>query len=214
MIGYIFYSQKSKSCLDLITYMENQGIINMFEPKCIDTMSDSEIVKLGLTAVPTIVIVTQQNGKQQKGVYEKIEAFKWVESIVMNRRQHMTQYAENNRRLIHQSEVKKRIKEGLYEYCQGEAQGISDSYSYWKDDVSHDINEAQPKIFLPYGKDAQYNIMTIPENKNVKNDKLKSTEQTSLVSNLENLRKEQDTKIKSVMENEQIQKVLNSPNYI
>ena len=212
MMGYIFYSKMSKSCQDLITYMENQGIINMFEPKCIDTMSDNEIVKLGLSDVPTIVIITQQNGQQKRGIYEKIEAFKWVESLVVNRRANMMKYAENNRRLVQQSEMKKRIKEGLYEYCQGEAQGISDSYSYWKDDLSKDINDAQPKIFLPYGKDAAYTIMTIPEDKNMKANKLKERDQSTLITKLENIRKDQDTQIKSIMEQEQIQKVLNPKN--
>jgi hypothetical protein len=121
-------------------------------------------------------------------------------------------FAENNRKLIQQSEMKKRIKEGLYEYCQGESQGISDSYSYWKDDMSKDINDAQPKLFLPYGKDAAYTIMTIPEDKHMKGYKLKQNEQTSLVSNLENLRKDQDTHIQTFMEREQIQKVLNNGN--
>jgi hypothetical protein len=212
MIGYIFYSKTSKSCLDLITYMENQGIINMFESRCIDTMTEHDIIRLGLSSVPTIIITTEQNGKQQRGIYEKIEAFKWVESLVINRRQHMMKFAENNRKLIQQSEMKKRIKEGLYEYCQGESQGISDSYSYWKDDMSKDINDAQPKLFLPYGKDAAYTIMTIPEDKHMKGYKLKQNEQTSLVSNLENLRKDQDTHIQTFMEREQIQKVLNNGN--
>jgi hypothetical protein len=192
--------------------MENQGIINMFESRCIDTMTEHDIIRLGLSSVPTIIITTEQNGKQQRGIYEKIEAFKWVESLVINRRQHMMKFTENNRKLIQQSEMKKRIKEGLYEYCQGESQGISDSYSYWKDDMSKDINDAQPKLFLPYGKDAAYTIMTIPEDKHMKGYKLKQNEQTSLVSNLENLRKDQDTHIQTFMEREQIQKVLNNGN--
>jgi hypothetical protein len=211
-MGYIFYSQKSKSCLDLLTYMQNQGIINMFIPRCIDKMSDTDIVKLGLTVVPTIVIITHQNGHEVKGIYEKLDAFKWIETFIANRRQNMMKFAENNRKLIQQSEMKKKIKDGLYEYCQGESEGLSDSYSYWKDDMTKDIDSAQPKTFLPYGKDNAYSIITIPEDKTAKGYKIKDSDQSVLISNLKNMRNDQDSNIKQFMEQEQINKVINNQN--
>ena len=210
MIGYIFYSKKCKSCYNLMTIMENQKLLNMFSPKCIDDMSDVEITKLGLQSVPTLVLVSNQNGQQKRGIYEKENAFKWVESVIINRRQNMIKYAENTRKLIQINEMKKRFKEGLFEYCQNESEGLSDSYAYWKDNLNQDIDSAQPKTFLPFGHDEKYNIMTIPENKNAKNFKLSNVDQPKLIQNLEKSRTDQDNQIKILMEQQQINSVINA----
>lgn len=193
-----------------MTIMENQGLLSMFSPKNVDDMSDIEITKMGLQGVPTIVIIGNQNQKQ--GIYEKDNAFKWVESVIANRRQNMMKYAENTRKLIQASEIKKRFKEGLFEYCQGESEGVSDSYAYWKDDMAQDIDAPQPKTFLPVGHDDRYAIMTIPEDKTVKGYKLKEVDQKKLLHNLENSRAEQDSQIKSIMEQQQINSVINAEN--
>lgn len=218
MTGYIFYSKQCKSCLDLITYMENQGILNMFEIKCVDTMSETEIIRLGLSGVPTIVIITTNNGRQQKGIYEKNEAFKWVNGLIQNKKQNMMKHVAEKRKLIEQSEMKKKLEDGVFEYCSTEAQGISDSYAYYKEDkylngdLSKDLDLSQPKSFLTCDRLNTDSILTIPENKNQPGYKLNERDQKVLLSKLENNRKDYDDKVKLLMEQEQIQKVLNPEN--
>ena len=154
MTGYIFYSKACKPCLNLITLMENQGILGMFEIKCVDTMSENDIIRMGLSCVPTIVIITVNNGRQQKGIYEKDDAFKWVSGLIQNRKQNIMRHTEEKRKLIEQSEMKKRLEDGVFEYCSTEAQGISDSYAYYKEDkdlngdMTKDLDICQPKSFL------------------------------------------------------------------
>lgn len=208
MSGYVFYSSNNSGCYNLMKIMENEGMLNMFTLKSIDDMSENEIVKLGLRSVPTIVFVN--NG--QKGIYEKEDAFKWVNNIIANRRQNIMKRTENNRKLIQQNSIQN-IKNGLFEYNANESQGISDSYSYWKDDINQDINTAQPKSFLPFGRDSQYTIMTIPENKN-NIHKLDKDSQNKMVANLKNTRDRQDEQIKDIFTNEQIDKVLKYNNNI
>ena len=58
--------------------------------------------------VPTIAVYA--DGSSTIDLYEKLDAFKWVERFVMNRRQNMIRHAENNRRLVQHSEMKKKIQ--------------------------------------------------------------------------------------------------------
>ncbi len=210
MIGFLFYSKKCKHCLTLTKIMESQGLLQMFTHKCVDDMSDVEITKLGLQAVPTLVLINNQNGQQKKGIYEKDNAFKWVEAMITNRRQNMIKYAENTRKLIQANEMKKRFKDGLFGYCKNESEGLSDAYAYWKDNLEHDIDNAQPKTFLPFGHDEQYNIMTIPDNA-LKN-KLTQGDQEKLIQKELSTRNQQDSQIKSIMEKQQIDSVINNSN--
>ena len=204
----LYYSKKSKACDDLLMFIKNQGILNMFEIYCIDTMTDEQLIKLQLNVVPTIAVVSFKEGKNIIDLYEKINAFKWVEQLVVNRRQNMLKYAETNRRLVQQTEMKKKIKEGLYEYCKNETEGISDAYTYLADN----IESAQPKSYLPYGKDNMYTIMTIPEDKTKSGYKLTEKEQRDLSNKLMKERTEQDASLKSMMETEQIEKVVSNQN--
>jgi hypothetical protein len=195
-----------------MTVMENQGLLQMFVSKCVDEMSTDDFAKLGLRCVPTIVLMNNQNGKQQKGIYEDNDAFKWVDSVIANRRQNIIKFTENNRKLIEINEMKKRMVDGLSENCQSEMQGISDSYAYWKDDIAHDIDLPQPKTFVPpmgVGNDL-YGIQTIPEGS--VREKLKESDQKKMMSKLENMRKDEDSKLQSIMQQQQINKVMNTGN--
>jgi len=223
MSGYLFYSKKCKHCYQLMTVMENQGLLNMFNTRCVDEMTDSDFAKLGLQAVPTLVIISNQNGKQSKGIYEKADAFKWVDSVVTNRRQNMIKIAADNRKLIEINEMKKRIADGLAENCQIEMEGVSDSYAYWKDDIRQDIDLPQPKMFVPALKsltlnedsyNALYGIQTVPYQNGIREDKLSKSDQAKMIGKLESTRKDEDTQIKSIMEQQQINKVITSGNNV
>jgi len=213
MPGYVFYSKECETCINLIKIMENQGLHTMFDTKCVDNMSDVDITRLGLRTVPTIVVVSTQNGvTEKKGLYEGKGAFEWINSVVMNRRQSMIAYAENTRKLIQINDMKKKIKDGLYEYCEGESSGISDGYSYWKDDMTKDIDTAHPKSFLPYGDDHKYNIITVPIDKYATGYKISKGDQEKMTRDLESARKYEDSKLKDAMEQQQISNVLNAEN--
>lgn len=207
--GCIFYSKKCQRCYNLMTVMENQQILQMFEKKCVDdmirNMSTTEISKLGFSKVPTIIMVNSQNGS--RGIYEDGKAYEFIENMVRNRQQNMAQHAEDTRKLIQIGEMKKRFKEGLFEYCPTESQGLSDNYAFCKEDV----DMAQPKSYLPVGQDDKYGIMTIPEMNGTKN-KLSKDDQQKLIKNLERMRDTQDSQIKTIMEQEQISSVLTTQN--
>ena len=212
MAGIVFYSKTSQMSYDLLKLMESHNLLNFFVCKCVDTMSDSEITKMGIQFIPTMVIPNKY--EQGKGnIIEGKQTFEYISSIINNRRQNIINEAEKSRKLIQVGELKKRINDGLYEYCQSELSGISDDYAYWSDDMTKDmqmLDKAQTKNFVQYKQDQMYQILTIPENS--KANKLKPNEQNKLINDLKKMRNIQDDQMKSVMEQEQIKCVINNNN--
>jgi len=202
--GYVFFHPKNQGCYNLMKLMENEGMIRMFELRSIESFTDEQLISYGINAVPTIVFIN--NGK--KGIYAKEDAFAFINNMIQSRRQNIIKRTEEHRRLIQKTGIMNNIKEGLFEYNSNESQGISDAYSYWKDDVNNDIEHAQPKSFLQYGKDSQYGIMTLPENSNNK-FKLTDDIQKKMVNNLKQQRDQQEGQIKQILEQQQIDAILN-----
>lgn len=211
MYGYIFYTKTCPKSKNLMKIMENQGLLNMFEYKCVDDMSDLEVAKLTFNEVPTLVVVGMDNGKRTQRIYSGQQAFDWVDAVVMNRRKQSLAQSETTRKVIQLEDTKKRLKTGLYEYCADELTGISDSYSFWKDDLTQDNSDvSHAKSFLPVGQDTAYSIMTIPEDKKMKGYKLTENVQKKLISELETQRKQQDGQLKKIMETDQIKAVISN----
>jgi hypothetical protein len=211
MNGYLFYSEGCKYCTHLRNVMINQNIIRIFNECCIDNMTPDELIKLGLTSVPTIVIVSTNNqtGRHSKGIYENEAAFKYIEDIISNRRKNTILRAENDRKIIQINNMKRNARDGLYEYKKMEAEGISDLYSYWNNDMTKEIDESQPKSFLPHGKEKEYGIMTIPETKDeIQKNKLKESDLTKMINNIQTMRDGQDAHLKEIMNKEQIDKIM------
>jgi hypothetical protein len=207
-MGFVFYHPNNAGSFNLMKLMENEGMLRMFELRSVQGMSDENLISYGIYAVPTIVFINNGN----KGIYEKEKAFAFVNNMIENRRQNIMRRTENHRKLIQTNGMMNNIKEGLFEYNSNESQGVSDAYSYWKDDINQDIEVAQPKSFLQYGKDAQYGIMTLPENPNNK-FKLTADMQSKMVANIQQQRGQQEEQIKQVLEQQQIDKILNyNPN--
>jgi hypothetical protein len=206
--GFVYYHPKHEGCYRLMKLMEQEGMIRMFQLKSIENVSDEALISCGITSIPTIVFIN--NG--QKGIYGKEKAFQFINNMITNRRQNILKRTENHRKLIQNNGMMNNIKEGLFEYNSNESQGVSDAYSYWKDDINQDIEVAQPKSFLQYGKDAQYSIITLPENPHNK-FKLTADAQNKMVNNLDQQRKQQEEQIKQILEQQQIDKILNyNPN--
>ena len=208
MYGKLYYSKSCQHCYSLMTIMENQGLLNFFELKCIDNMNDCEFAGLKFQKVPTLIIANSNDGSYREGIYESAEAFKWVDAIVTMRRQNAMMFIEKQKRLIEIEETKKRMADGLSENCQLAINGISDPYAYCKDD----INLAQPKTFVSaMGMgDNTYRIMTIPQAEKV--EKLNENDQKRLIQDLERKRTTQDGDIKTIMSNEQLVKIRNNIN--
>jgi hypothetical protein len=202
--GFIFYHPSNTGSFNLMKLMENEEMLKMFELRSVQNMTDEQLLSFGIHAVPTIVFINGQN----KGIYEKDKAFAFVNNMISNRRQNIMKRTENHRKLIQSDGLRNNIKDGIFEYNSNETQGISDAYAFWKDDMTQDIDVAQPKSFLPCGKDAQYNIMTLPENPNNK-FKMNSDVQSRMVSTMKSNRDQQDDQIKQILEQQQIDKVLN-----
>lgn len=218
MSGYLFYSKKCDTCTNLRTIMNNENMLKDFNEQNVDNMSIEEINKLGLTTVPTILIVyTYSNGETKQGLYEGENSFSWVQNIVNTRKQNIMKHNEDIRRLIQKSEVKKQIKEGVLDFCNIENSGISDSYAYFSEkiDVDKKLDLAQPKSFLPYGQDNNYRILSIPisdADKNREGYKINKIDQLKMTSDLEKIRNQQDSQIKELMRSEQIDSVINGQN--
>lgn len=203
-MGFVFYHPSNAGSFNLMKLMESEGMLKMFELKSVQGMSDEILISHGIYSVPTIVFIN--NG--HKGIYEKEKAFGFVKNMIESRRQNILRRTENHRKLIQNNCMVNNIKEGLFEYNLNESQGLSDAYSYWKDDLNQDLDVAQPKSFLQYGKDAQYSIMTLPENPNNKL-KINADTQNKMIANMKQQRDNQESHIKQVLEQQQIDRVLN-----
>lgn len=218
MSGYLFYSKKCDTCINLRTIMNTQNMLKDFNEKNIDNMSIEEINKLGLQTVPTILIVyTYSNGESRQGLYEGENAFTWVENVVNTRRQNMMKYNEETRRLIQNNRVKKQVREGVLDYCDTENSGVSDGYAYFSEKIEIDkqLDLAQPKSFLPYGQDNNFRILSIPvseEDKKRQGYKINDKDQKKMTADLEKMRNIQDEQIKQSMQSEQIDSIINGQN--
>jgi len=208
MLGLLYYSNTCNYCYKLMTVMNNQGILQMFEGHNVDDISFDKLAQLGITQVPTIVINHIQNGQSIRGLHEKEKAFNWVENVIKNRRQMMDLQAENSRKLIQLNAIKERHKDQLFEYNPAEAQGISDSYAYWRDDIEKDIQHAQPKSYMPYNQDEKYQVITVTLED--KENKINKNQMKKLVDTMINSRTNQTNEFINTMERKQIETIINS----
>jgi len=183
-----------------MTLLSNQCLLDKFNNKCVDDMSDTQLVSFNLRCVPTLVI-PHPNGKSQ--VIEGENTFKWLQAIIENQRQKAISQTMHNRKLIQMATMKNNIKDGLYDYQKNESEGISDSYAYWNDDMTKELESSQPKSFLPYKCDDQYRILVFNENEYTQK-KLNQDQQTNLMKKLQDTRSDQDTGVKTNMEQQQV----------
>lgn len=224
LYGYLFYSMLDNGyCKNLITLIERHGLSKLFKLQLIDNMNDEQITKLGLQTVPTLLVISENGQQKQQFIYEGNEAFKWVDTFLISRRQNIMKDAESSRRLIQNNNTKDRLTQRLYEYCESEHSGISDAYAYYNEDEKKDINVAQSKMFshgLSYQND---NIGAIPLSGNGKIKDYKAKEGlTATYGNEQNLKKaidrindernKQDDKLKQNIELDTIKMIIQKSN--
>jgi len=205
MLGILFYSNKCEFCRDLMKVIQNEDLINLFQFSCVDEMTPEKITSIGLRVVPTLFIRNQQHSQ----MYESKDALNWIKNFIINRREHYMQMAENHRKLIMVNNIKNRMIDGLNSYKQMESEGISDQYAYYSEkDLTTDIDLAQPKSFLPVGRDDEYGIITLQSDND--NKKMKEQEQKQKINQLLASRKVDENNIKSNMERGQIEAVIDA----
>jgi hypothetical protein len=211
MFGCVYFSKKCNYCYDLMKLMENHGLTNFFKYESIDGMDPVQLTQLQLSEVPTLALIRNNNGKKQVEIKEGKAAFEWVKQYLIDRREMAKKNAETSRKLIQSDNIKNSLKEGLYDYCPGEQEGISDSYALCREDV----DMALPKSFVNHDLSGQ-SIMTIPigDIKNYKKkesiDAIYGKDTKKLISQLEDTRKKQDQQLHSVVEQNMISTVMNT----
>lgn len=199
MFRFLFYSLKCDKCNNMLKIMENEGIIGSFKLYCIDNMTVQQISNLNLNTVPTIVF--QQPDGRGSQIFEAGDAFKWLNSLIQNRRQNYMQMMEMNRRNIlkHNANINKSM-EGPQGYKPSEMSGVSDDYSY----ISIDC--AQPKQYMTYGQDENLSILTIKDN----NGKIDERQQKEIINNYERSRNVQTEQLNKMMEQQLINTIYNA----
>lgn len=203
MLGFLFYSNRCQYCSELRGIMERQDMANLFRQICVDGIDHNELtIKMGITRVPTMVLINQHGQKQQ--IREGEDAMKYVEEYVMNRRANIMMMTEQTRRLINMNHIKNRMEDGLNSHSQMEREGVSDQYAY----ATEKEDWGQPKSFLPVGDDAKYEIIALQSD----SDKItiNKAEQEKRMANIAKLRKQEECNLRDIMEREQITKIINA----
>lgn len=209
MSGILFYSNNCKYSSNLLKVMMDQDILRFFTQKCIDNMDTNELIQMGLKVVPTLVVVNKSASGNNKQIYEEAKAFEWVQQLLTNRRESMIKMADQRRRLIQINNIKSKHHDGLHDHDPLETGGVSDDFAYWAQDMTKDIDIAQPKSFLPFGKDDQYSIATFMNSKE-KEYKINEADQKRRLAEIEQTRKMQNNSIQEMNEKQHMDAVMKS----
>lgn len=138
LYGYLFISNHDENgyCKSLITLLERHGLTKIFEPKLIDKMKPEQIMQLQIENIPALLVINDQTKTQQ--FFEGNDAFKWIDNLLIGRRQSVIKNAENQRKLIQTSNIKENLKEGFVDYCPNEQGGLGEGYAYYHEDENID----------------------------------------------------------------------------
>ena len=189
MIGFLFYSPRCESSANFIRIITTEKINQMFNLVNIDTMSREQIISLGISKTPMLVLRDQNN--QTIGVHEGQAAFIWLNNLIQNRRQNMAKIIQENRKKLIQSNMAQNINKDLVSGKTDEMTGVSDNYSYV------DIDYTSSKSFLPYGQDSDFRILTFKDNQG----KITNNELNTKISEYNNIRSKTDNDIKNIIDN-------------
>jgi hypothetical protein len=176
-------------------------------------MKIEDLIRQGINNVPTIMVINQNGTESRKDIFDGANAFNWIEQFVSNRREFMMRQAEETRKLIQINNQKLyEDNKALKGYYTMETSGLSDAYAYYSKDISKDVDIAQPKTFLPYGKDQEYSIVTLNDGGMRKTGDIERVkkEETRKEDDMKKSRQNQDLELKKMMEQQQISAVVNA----
>lgn len=186
----LFYSKRCPACLNLLESLKVNNFLPFFKLFCIDDNMDN--LPKDIKKVPTMIIAGSPRP------YEGADTFKWVQSAKFFRQQ---QYVENTKRIIRQNAIRASMNTmgGPLGYVKGEMGGMSDEYAFKDKDVApaHTFYKCDQK-------DTSF-IITPPDDKN---KKINENEFKAVVKDQENVREQQDDKIKTMMETDQLVKII------
>jgi hypothetical protein len=189
MFGFLFYSPRCESSANFIRIITSEKINQMFNLINIDGMSREQIISLGISKTPMVVLRDQNN--KTIGVNEGNAAFVWLNNLIQFRRQNMAKIVQENRKKLLQSNMAQNINKDLVVGKSDELSGISDNYSYV------DIDYTSSKSFLPYGQDSDFRILTFKDNQG----KISNNDLNSKISEYNSMRTKTDSDIKNIIDN-------------
>lgn len=197
MIIRLFYSTRCGECMNMLSVIKNEDIMNIFKLICLDNMSAEQCSKLQINEIPAIVI---SDAIHKPSIFEGPQrCSQWLNNFTINRRKNMIQQVEQQRRLIQKAHIEAREKEGgPLEYNEAEMSGMTDNYSY------HNTELAQPKNFALIGSEQNINIST-PQ---INETKIDRNQMNKNLKDIEYKRKQENTEIISLMEREQINTIV------
>jgi hypothetical protein len=202
MSNYLFYSSRCESSANFIRILENKGLRPMFQLISIDQMPTDDIIKLQINYTP-MVMIRDQTGRNTTR-HEGKKAFEWLDNLIRFREQNMAKIAETNRRKILQSnqQVARAQDQNVLSFFPQETQGVSDNFSYTSDSLQE---IAQPKSFMPYGKDAEHKILTFNNEK----IRINEREMTNKLKQFESKYNEDTKNLSSIVETQLKQTLIN-----
>ena len=179
MKRFLIFSKKCQSCANLIVILRNMNLLLNFEMVCLeDLISQRKQLPPNIKTVPALIM------QDINVVLQGKETFEWAEKIRMN--------------MIKMNITKNSQQVGPHGFTNVEMNGFSDNFAYTLTDL------AQPKSFLPYGKDDEYAIYT-----GVEVNKITGKDMDKIVGEANKKRKEQDKTIGEILDNNQKDLILN-----
>jgi hypothetical protein len=179
MKRFLIFSKKCQSCANLIVILRNMNLLLNFEMVCLeDLISQRKQLPPNIKTVPALIM------QDINVVLQGKETFEWAEKIRMN--------------MIKMNISKNSQQIGPHGFTNVEMNGFSDNFAYTLTDL------AQPKSFLPYGKDDEYAIYT-----GVEVNKITGKDMDKIVGEANKKRKEQDKAIGEILDNSQKDLILN-----
>lgn len=179
MKRFLFFSKKCQSSANLIVLLRNLNLLNNFEMVSLeDLIAQKKQPPPNIKSVPALIMQDLNLVLQGK------ETFEWVEKIRMN--------------MIKMNMAKTAQQAGPHGFTNVEMGGFSDNFAYTLTDL------AQPKSFLPYGKDDEYAIYT-----GVEVNKIIGKDMDRVINDANKKRKEQDKSIGDFLDNCKKDQILN-----
>lgn len=192
MKGILFYSYRCRNCINMWKILEKENFLQLFEKMNIDNLDIKYIQNLGISQVPSILII-YPNGK--KILKEARHAFIWIDELLKNRRENISKMVNLNR-LELLKKNKELVNQGFLEYSNNEMGGKSDEYAYLVTDI------ALPKSYVNYGDERKDAIITYSEI-----DKLDKEKLDNELILKKDTRNNQDVSIKDDMKKGQIEAI-------
>ena len=176
----LIYSKKCQSSSNLIVIMQNMNLLLNFDMVCID-----ELIQQRRPLPPNIKTVPALILPELNSILQGRETFEWVEKMRIN--------------MIKMNISKNAQTSGPNGFTHVEMSGLSDNFAYTMTDL------AQPKSYLPVGKDNEYAIYTGKEVGN----KIGSRDLDKLIKESESKRNEQDKNIDEIYDQSRKDAILN-----